>query len=385
MSFSKTITLPTGTLQVTLDTDANRAEHYLGFAARNNPKRGFLFVSKVLGKHYPCKPSTMLHSYQALVALLHAEITNSERLVFIGMAETATALGLGVHQEWKKTSDKSSVYCQTSRYFLSAQPYIEFEEVHSHQTDFYLYLPQHESLKSIFNQADTLILIDDEISTGNTFANLINAYKKINPHLQKVIVMSLLNVSSESSRQRIGQMTGLPIIWLSLLHGHYQFTLNTEFPFNPPRVNSVRNCKKSLLSLDYGRLGINHLINIPRAALEKLICNWKTTDKILVLGTGEFIYHAYLIGLILEKQGFNLWVQSTTRSPILVAETIVDSLMFEDNYDEHLDNFLYNRNLHDYDHILICHETPRNSSLNYLLSLLNAHSLYIHHEAVCIS
>jgi hypothetical protein len=63
-----------------------------------------------------------------------------------------------------------------------------------------------EPLKSIVKTVEgaDLILIDDEISTGNTFANLINAYKKINPHLQKVIVMSLLNVSSESSRQRIG-------------------------------------------------------------------------------------------------------------------------------------------------------------------------------------
>ncbi len=61
---STTITLPRGTLALTYQTNANsnankqannnesyQLEELLGFAQRINPKRAFLFVSKVLGRH----------------------------------------------------------------------------------------------------------------------------------------------------------------------------------------------------------------------------------------------------------------------------------------------------------------------------------------------
>ena len=65
---STTITLPRGTLDLTYQTnmvvsnrDSERDDSYqlkdlLGFAQRINPKRAFLFVSKVLGRHIPVAP-----------------------------------------------------------------------------------------------------------------------------------------------------------------------------------------------------------------------------------------------------------------------------------------------------------------------------------------
>jgi len=45
--------LPTGALCLELEEGASALASLLDFAARANPKRAFLFLSKVLGKHYP--------------------------------------------------------------------------------------------------------------------------------------------------------------------------------------------------------------------------------------------------------------------------------------------------------------------------------------------
>lgn len=385
MSFCKTISLPTGTLNIQINESETLFNQYIAFAARNNPKRGFLFISKVLAKHYPCKPADILQSYHALADLLLSQARQSEKFLFIGMAETATALGLGVYESWLKKTAQTGMYAQTTRYFLENQPFLEFEEAHSHASDFYLYVPQQAELKQLFHNADTLVLIDDEISTGNTFANLINAYKKINPALKRVFVLSLLNLSSAQARQRVNAITGMQVEWLSVLTGSYDFKPAADFCFNPVNVDSNQDCKKSVLCLDYGRLGRQGLLNPSAAPLAKLTATWQTKATVLILGTGEFIYPAFLLGLELEQQGFEVYVQSTTRSPILTGAAIGDSLTFTDNYGDGIANFLYNSKARPYQQILVCHETPKNAEINDLLSLLNATSIQITNGTFCIS
>jgi hypothetical protein len=385
MSFSQTIPLATGTLTVHINESQALFDRYIAFAARNNPKRGFLFISKVLGKHYPCQPREMLASYQALVDLLRPYEATLQQAVFIAMAETATALGLGVYENWLKQSEKTGIYCQSTRYFLADQPYLEFEETHSHASDFYLYLPQEPDLKAIFYHADTLVLIDDEISTGNTFANLIQAYQKINPAVKQVLVLSLLNLTDATAREKVAQQTQLPIHWLSVLSGAYQFTANPDFTFQLPNVTSSSACKKALLPYNYGRLGRHAPLPTLSGQLASLTHSWQAQDSVLVLGTGEFIYPAYLLGLDLERQGFQVFVQSTTRSPILVGAAIHDSLRFSDNYGDGIANFLYNYGLRTYQHCLVCHETPKNNEINVLCSLLHAISVQVNDGTVCFS
>lgn len=67
-TYKRSITLPRGTLDLTYQTnsmanknslkqnDSYQLEDLLGFAQRINPKRAFLFVSKVLGRHIPVAP-----------------------------------------------------------------------------------------------------------------------------------------------------------------------------------------------------------------------------------------------------------------------------------------------------------------------------------------
>jgi hypothetical protein len=377
MPFLKTISLPTGSLSIQINESEALFNQYIDFAARNNPKRGFLFVSKVLAKHYPCRPSQMRTSYDELVNKLLSIEDLSEKFIFVGMAETATALGLGVYETWLNRTQQQGIYCQTTRYFLDNQPFVDFEEAHSHATGFYLYFPKEKTVRDVFDTADTLVLIDDEISTGNTFANLINAYKKCNPYLKRVIVLSLLNLTSEQARHKVAVKTGIAVEWHSILSGQFEFTPNPAFNFYATSVESNQHCKKYLLNGNYGRLGINKNLPSLTGQLDELMKKFQPNAKILVLGTGEFIYHAYLIAIELERYQFKAYVQSTTRSPILMGDVIVSYVTFQDNYKDEINNYLYNAGMNNYDAIIVVYETLKTTELTHLIKLLNATSVKI--------
>ena len=83
---------------------------------------------------------------------------------------------------------------------------------------------------------------------------------------------------------------------------------------------------------------------------------------ILVLGTGECNPPAFVLGRALEQQGYPVIVQATTRSPIFVEKDISAQLRFSDNYQDGIDNFLYNLKPDAYRQIIFCHETPLTTS-----------------------
>lgn len=91
----KTCTLSSGTLRLFIDSEKVPLDTVSCFAGRRNNRRGFLFVSKVLGKHYPAMPSAMREISRRL-ALETAAVTGTEfpgSITALAMAETATGLG----------------------------------------------------------------------------------------------------------------------------------------------------------------------------------------------------------------------------------------------------------------------------------------------------
>ena len=110
----RSIALPTGTLDFTIDSGSEEVDALLGFAARANAKRGFLFLSKVLGKHWPCTPSNMLAVHERLAATVPA---SDGPVLFIAMAETAVGLGQGVFEAWLRAHpDQQALFLHTTRY-----------------------------------------------------------------------------------------------------------------------------------------------------------------------------------------------------------------------------------------------------------------------------
>lgn len=360
MQKTVTIKLDTGTLQLDVEPGHIPLKRLLGFAARLSSKRKFLLVSKVLGKHYPVTPKTMSWSYRALArAVLKKEV--GERSLWIGMAETATGLGYGIFEAACHTGVQNALFIQTTRYHLDGIERLEFEEAHSHATDFFLYYPVRPDYRKQFLNAETLVLIDDEISTGKTFLRLIKAYQRINPRLRKVFIVSLVNFAHPDDRAALESQAGVIVEWVCFRQGLLRFEDSQNAAIDNITVNVSGNgaCKKHLLAWP-GRLGMNTPIVLEKDVVEQLGLSSESGDfrPILVLGTGECNAPAYLLGRELEYKGFKVKVQSTTRSPIHQGNDIALVCHFEDNYEDGIPNFIYNLNHYDYREIILCHETP---------------------------
>jgi hypothetical protein len=362
-----TIKLDTGILQLDVEPGRIPLKRLLGFAARLSSKRKFLLVSKVLGKHYPVSPKTMSWSYRGLARAV-VQSGTGERSLWIGMAETATGLGYGVFEAACNTGIKSALFMQTTRYHLNGIERLEFEEAHSHAPDFFLYYPEHPDYRKQFVQAETLVLIDDEISTGKTFLRLIRAYQKINPKLRKVFIVSLVNFAHPDDRTALASQSGVAVEWICFRQGvlYFEDSQNSVIDNITVNVSGNGECKKHLLAWP-GRLGMDAPISLEPDVVDQYRSGFNSDSDdvrpILVLGTGECNAPAYLLGRELETQGFKVKVQSTTRSPIHQGNDIASVCRFEDNYEDGIPNFIYNLNPEDYREIIVCHETPLDKPL----------------------
>ena len=363
MKKTVTIELDTGTLRLEVEPGRIPLKRLLGFAARVSSKRKFLLVSKVLGKHYPVSPKLMSWSYRALAReVLKAGIGKSS--LWIGMAETATGLGYGVFEAAYQENMTKALFLQTTRYHLDGLERLEFEEAHSHATDFFLYYPVQPDYRKQFLNAETLVLIDDEISTGKTFLRLIKAYQAVNTQLKKVFIVSLVNFAHPDDRSALEAQAGVAVEWLCFRQGllHFEDCANNALDNITVNVSGNSECKLHLLAWP-GRLGIASPIHLDVNVLEDLYQGGLSKESndprpLLVLGTGECNAPAYLLGRSLENAGFKVKVQSTTRSPIHVGNDIAIACQFEDNYQDNITNFIYNLNPEHYRDIILCHETP---------------------------
>lgn len=255
-----TIALRTGNLHISIEPGRIPLRRLLGFSSRINSKRGYLLISKVLGKHYPVTPRTMAWSYRALAKMLLEKTEFTGPSLWIGMAETATGLGYGVYEAAHLLGVRDALFIQTTRYHLSGIQHLEFVEEHSHATDFFLYWPTNDDNRLTFLNANQLVLIDDEISTGATFSRLIDTYRSVNPHLERVFIVSLVNFALPEHRQQVVISAQIPVHWIALREGRVSFDSLNSKPgqYHDDTINVIGNgeCKKSLLAWP-GRLGIN--------------------------------------------------------------------------------------------------------------------------------
>lgn len=361
------IPLATGTLQLAVKQGHIPLNRLLGFAARVSSQRKFLLVSKILGKHYPVTPRLMRWSYRALARQVLQYGAGASSL-WIGMAETATGLGYGIYAEACYQGLQNGLFMQTTRYEMAGQERLLFNEEHSHATDFFLYYPSQPSYREQFFTATSLVLIDDEISTGKTFSRLIQAYQTVNPKLEQVVIVSLVNFAAESDRFALETQAGVTVRWLCFREGVLTFddAHNSDLDAVTMNAASNKHCKRHLLAWQ-GHLGIKQPVCLTADTVIQVHALFATADDdkrpLLVLGTGECNAPAYLLGCALENAGYCVKVQSTTRSPIHVGNAIASVCAFEDNYEDNITNYVYNLNFTQYREIILCHETPLNAPL----------------------
>ena len=330
----------------------------LGFAERINPKRAFLFVSKVLGRHIPVSPHIMRHAFTDLAELVPDDLP--EPVLVIGMAETAVGLGAGVHQVLQQRYAEA-IYVTTTRHPVHGAPLLaRFLEEHSHAQDQLLYgSPDAELQQQILN-SKSIVLVDDEASTGKTFVNLIHALQQAG--LNQISHVVTATLADWSSGIHIADLNCQSV---ALMTGKWQWR-DAEHPIqiNMPKVDTVAfGAFATLAEPTWGRLPIQDSGAHIRLAVQP-------DERILVLGSGEYVWSSFLLAEYLQQQGADVKFSAITRSPIAVGHAIQSALAFSDNYGLGIQNFVYNINPLEYDRILITVETVADSVAKSLLEAL---------------
>lgn len=323
--------LPTGKLIINTTKEIIPFVDAIQIGARNNAKRGFLIVSTLIGRHWPTRPSTM----DKVMTMLADQIGAIDTPVtFIGMAETAVGIGEGISAAWQRLYGQRAWTLQTTRQKIDGlEPVLTTSEDHSHAADHLIYA---FAGADCFN-GHTIVIVDDECSTGKTFQNLeaqiLAAYPKVAGFRYVAIanwsqtpVVSLI----EGSLEWEGKELGVPP--LAAYHGLGQAVIDGS-----PRTG----------------------IKGTRSQIDAEIDAVRGREKILVLGDGENGYSAYLLAKQIEEQGAEVYIQSITRSPVLLAGAIRTAHQFDDALNSGAPMFAYN--LDDfYDRVIIV--SPANNN-----------------------
>ncbi|WJY16953.1 phosphoribosyltransferase domain-containing protein [Pectobacteriaceae bacterium CE90] len=355
--------LSSGTLTVTPTGGTRSLDTLFDIAERQNPKRAFLFVSKVLGRHIPVSPFTIRSAYRQLAQQIPSDLPGP--VLFIGMAETAVGLGAGVFDEAMRHVEHS-VYLSSTRHPMEGELLCEFKENHSHATDHLLYHPTDPILRARVRDARSLVLVDDEATTGNTFINLLESLRVHAglTQLERVVTVTLTDWSGNA----IEAQCPLPVTTVSLIQGDWHWEKNPDAPI--PIMPCISKTTTGSVPItgkqSWGRLGM--------AAPARDLGNDITTssgEKILVLGSGEFVWEPLLLAERLENAGAQVKFSCTTRSPIATGFAIESTIAFTDNYGLGIPNFVYNVAHQLFDRILLCVETPADSVDPSLLDALN--------------
>lgn len=342
---TREVELPTGTLSLSIERSTWPLDSLCDFAARRNPRRAFLIVSKVLGRHIPAAPSLMRKSMRDLAAQVPNNLPGP--VLVVGLAETAVCLGQGVYEELSRRPGWDGLYVHSTRQQVDAPLLCRFEEPHSHASAHLLYRPQGLDL----DRVRSLVLVDDEISTGTTLANLAIALAEHLPGLERIVAASLTDWSGGGDwLERMPR----PASSASLLSGRMRWQPNgaaldvepAAFTAAAPKLGTLERHR------NFGRLGWSgEALALPDPQVP-------ADAPLRVVATGEFTYPPFLLAERLERAGHDVVIHSTTRSPALPGGAIRHILRFHDNYAPEIANFLYNCDPADERMSLVCHETP---------------------------
>ncbi len=201
----------------------------------NNTKRNYLIVNRRQGKHIPVCPKEALEMFSALADIVRQAYRN-ERLLIIGFAETATAIGAAVAVEL------GQYYIQTTRENVEGvDDYVYFTEAHSHATEQKVVRADVESvvcgrkntyggqtdgtvvtMEEPLKPIDRIVFIEDEVTTGNTILSAIEkieeletikAIEKVNGKKLCFSVASILN-GMDSAAEALFQKRQIPLHYL---------------------------------------------------------------------------------------------------------------------------------------------------------------------------
>lgn len=284
----------------------------------NNQKRKYLVVNKLQGKHIPVSPKQAFRMFQELADMVKLQYPD-EKLLLIGFAETATAIGAYL------AVALNSYYMQTTREQIQGVEYLYFSESHSHATEQKLVKTD---LDKVINKVDRIVFVEDEVTTGNTILNIVNLMEAAYPGNLKFAAASLLNGMNAESEKIYAKRKIQTLYLVKTAHDAYSQLAErykgdgiyhpfvpaveeTEFLVN--QVPGYVDARRLTIGIEYKR-ACEKLWDAVKKDVEI-----KKDKKTLVVGTEEFMYPALFVAEKIEEGTNLVRCHSTTRSPITVS------------------------------------------------------------------
>lgn len=374
--------MPSYTTSYTKETTLRVAKRY------RNAKRAYLLVNPLQAKHMPVSPTEALTMMRTLGAGLRQEFPGA-RLV-LGFAETATALGAAVASRL----GPDCAFLTTTREAGEGPGWVRFLEEHSHAAEQKLW---GGDLDALLQETDTVLFVDDEISTGKTLRNMVAQLTRRWPALgeKTLVAASLLNRVTPEQEEALAD-AGINCRCLVRLpqEDHTAQVADWTVTEAPPAVPQNLSFRQETLPgeglLDPRKtLRIGAYDSSCQAVAETMLSHTlgpvETLGKTLVLGTEECMYPALRLGERLEQLGAEVCCHATTRSPIGLCDApgypIRSGWKLPSFYEEERTTYVYN--LKEYDTVIVVSDTKKTDlrAIQALASVLTCkHLIYTQGE-----
>lgn len=374
--------MPSYTTSYTKETTLRVAKRY------RNAKRAYLLVNPLQAKHMPVSPTEALTMMRTLGEGLRQEFPGA-RLV-LGFAETATALGAAVASRL----GPDCAFLTTTREAGEGPGWVRFLEEHSHAAEQKLW---GGDLDALLQETDTVLFVDDEISTGKTLRNMVAQLTRRWPALgeKTLVAASLLNRVTPEQEEAPAD-AGITCRCLVRLpqEDHTAQVADWTVTEAPPAVPQNLSFRQETLpgeglldprkTLRIGAYDSNCQA-VAEAMLSHTLGPVETLGKTLVLGTEECMYPALRLGERLERLGAEVCCHATTRSPIGLCNApgypIRSGWKLPSFYEEERTTYVYN--LREYDTVIIVSDTKKTDlrAIQALASVLTCkHLIYTQGE-----
>ena len=368
--------MPSYTTSYTKETTLRVAKRY------RNAKRAYLLVNPLQAKHMPVSPTEALTMMRTLGEGLQQEFPGT-RLV-LGFAETATALGAAVASRL----GPDCAFLTTTREAGEGPGWVCFLEEHSHAAEQKLW---GGDLDALLQKTDTVLFVDDEISTGKTLRNMVAQLTRRWPALgeKTLVAASLLNRVTPEQEEALAD-AGITCRCLVRLpqEDHTAQVADWTVTEAPPAVPQNLSFRQEILPGE-GLLNPRKTLRIgaydsscqavAEVMLSRALGPVDTLGKTLVLGTEECMYPALRLGEKLERLGAEVYCHATTRSPIGLCDApgypIRSGWKLPSFYEEERTTYVYN--LKEYDTVIVLSDTKKTDlrAIQALASVLTCKQL----------
>lgn len=333
----------------------------------NNSKRNYLVLNRLQCKHYPSSPLDALELFKSLAYVVKPTVSG-DRVLCVGFAETATAIGLEV------AITLGYDYINTTREQLNCKTF-DFSEEHSHATE--------QRLAYVdLSRYDRVLFVEDEVTTGKTILNIVNILRRVFPKL-KYSVASILNGMSKEQLEQYSQ-EGISVNYLRKIDNSMYSAIAERVNVSGLKseyYNSRGVTYRSFTPSMYKGINTRNIVDVTEYSVQMDdLCNYifdnvcrdilSKDTRICVIGTEEFMYPAIRVGENLEKEGYKVVSHSTTRSPIEVSSDrgypLTSRCQLPSVYDANRVTYIYNLDV--YDKVIIV--TENNTNVNSLVKAL---------------